>query len=1157
MNKSALRTFATNARRELLEKVKAKAMKIGITEEKVKQADVESSDAVFIDGNQLSNEEKNQRKTLIQRIEQKGFNQVMEEVAYTWFNRLTALRFMEINEYLPSNVRVLSSSNSEDPIPDLIKEAMSLDFEIDKEWVYERKVNNENDKLFQYLIIKQCNAMNAYMPFMFKKINDYTEILFPEGLLSKNSFLKQMTNVKTFPEEDWSKVEIIGWLYQYYIAEEKDRVIKSKKKYRTEEIPFATQLFTPDWIVRYMVQNSLGRYWVENHGEDKDLVQKWEFYLENPNGKDDFHEKITPYVNKDLKVEEIKCFDPAMGSGHILVYMFDVLYEIYSRCGYMEREIPRLIIENNLYGLDIDDRAYQLACFSLVMKAMQYNSRFLRSIKRNGLSINLASIQETNLLDDKDIVYLTGENTGSKFASTKEFLNQFKDAKTTGSITMVSNNNITDFISNRLMEVKVNPATDIFSEESRDRIIKIIPLILKQTHIMDRRYDITVTNPPYMGGRYMPQELSEYISTNYPDYKGDLFSVFISYITSTTKKSGHIGLITPYVWMFIKNYLKLRQQIVQNNTISSMIELEYNSFEGATVPVCTFTLRNYSVNTPGEFIKLAQFKGIDKQPVKTREAITNPKVPYRYTAMTNDFKKVTGYRIAYWFSEDALKVFNYDKLEDYIDASASQNKTSDNKRFLRYFWEVDKNSINERWAFYTKGGEYRKWYGNILLVVDWSDEARKFYKSNATANLLNNNYWFREGLTYNSISNRGFSVRKVGRNIYDMGGPTIHPNNKTSYILGLLNNKCMNEIMNLYNPTLNYQLQDVKDIPVLFPNEEKIEEVEAIVNENVKISKEDWDSNETSWDFVKHPILYNIIEGEKLIENYVDGWVKRTSEQYLKLKKNEEKLNEIFINLYGLDNEISPSVENRDVTISIADHKDCVKSFLSYAIGCMFGRYSLDNNSLQYAGGGMDTSNYQTINVDKDNILPVLSGAYFEDDIVSRLVDFVKIIFGEETLGENLEFIAGNLGKKKNETAKETIRRYFLNNFFKDHVQKYKKRPIYWLFSSGKQKAFNCLIYMHRYDSTTLGRIRTDYLHELQTRMEAEKESLLNIIDGDSTSKEITQAKKELISLEKKIEELKDYDEVLHHMADQQIEIDLDDGVEVNYAKFKDLLVKK
>lgn len=711
MNKTALKNFATNARRELIKKVEAKALKIGITEENIKRAQIESSDAIYIDGKQLTITEKKQRDKLIQRIKDIGFKQVVEEVAYTWFNRFIALRFMEVNNYLPTKVRVLSSSNPDNPEPDILKEALSVDLDIDKELVYELKLNNKTEELYKYLIIKQCNSLNKYLPFLFETIEDYKEILFPEGLLAKDSFLREMTDTDKIPESDWEQVEIIGWLYQYYIAEEKDRVIKAKKKYKKEEIPFATQLFTPDWIVRYMVQNTLGRYWVESHPEHRDLIKNWEFYLENPNPEPDFEEKLAPFINKDLKVEDIKCFDPAMGSGHILVYMFDVLYEIYRRCGYMEREIPRLIIENNLYGLDIDDRAYQLSCFSVVMKALQYNNRFFRSIEREGLKLNLASIQETNQFNDDDIAVLAGEKHGSKYELVNDFIKQFRDAKTFGSLIKIGVYD-EEFLLGRYVNVLNNPGTDIFEASLRQKIIDLLPALIKQAEIMNKDYDITITNPPYMGGRYMPNELSEFISCNYPNYKGDLFSSFINLVCEKTKRNGHIGLVTPYVWMFIKNYLQLRKELVTNKTITSLIELEYNSFEGATVPVCTFTIRNYSIGINGEFIKLKDFKGIDLQPVKVIEAVNDAQVYYRYHANTKDFLNVPGYRIAYWFSQNALEIFKKEKMEKYIDATASQNKTSDNERFVRFHWEVDRNKVNDKWPFYTKGGEFRKWYGN-------------------------------------------------------------------------------------------------------------------------------------------------------------------------------------------------------------------------------------------------------------------------------------------------------------------------------------------------------------------------------------------------------------------------------------------------------------
>jgi type II restriction/modification system DNA methylase subunit YeeA len=1174
MNKTALKNFAINARRELIKKVEAKALKIGITEENIKKAEIESSDAIYIDGRQLSKTEKKQRDKLISRINQIGFKRVVEEVAYTWFNRFTALRFMEVNHYLPTGVRVLSSSTPENPEPDIIKEALKIDLEVDKEYVYDLKINNKTEELFKYLIIKQCNELNKYLPFMFETIDDYTEILFPEGLLAKDSFVRQMTDTSVIPEEDWKNVEIIGWLYQYYIAEEKDRVIKAKKKYKTEEIPYATQLFTPDWIVRYMVQNSLGRYWVESHPEDRDLIENWEFYLENPNPEPDFEEKLAPYINKELKVEDIKCFDPAMGSGHILVYMFDVLFEIYRKCGYLEREIPRLIIENNLYGLDIDDRAYQLACFSVVMKALQYNPRFFRSIEREGLTLNLASIQETNHLNDDDIAYIAGESSGENFDRTKEFIEQFKNAKTFGSLIKIREFN-KEFLEQRLEYIQNNPAKDIFEEESRKKVIELLPYLLKQAEIMYQTYGILVTNPPYMGSKYMNDILSNFMKNYYPLSKNDTFVAFMEMCINKVKEKGQLGFLTPFVWMFISMYEKFREKILQNKNITSLIQLEYNAFPEACVPVCCFTLRNYFVDLSGEYIRLSDFKGSQNQPIKTLYAIKNPNVNYRYTYKGHVSIRVPGKPLAYWITPSILAAYEQGNRLDKVATPKIGLATNDNDRFLRLWFEVEwhkfiTDSQNRddallrkgKWFPFNKGGNYRKWYGNNEYVVNWENdgyEIRNYRNEDGSlkSRPQNLDYIFKKGITWSRISSSKPSFRLHSNSfIFSDAGPCLFVEERYfNQVFGYLNSKVANYILNMVNPSLTFQVGDLSKL--CFNNNigEKEEIIHSIVVENLEISKRDWDSFETSWDFKQHPLLTNK-DGAKTIEEAFNKWNDFAEKQFYRLKNNEEELNRLFIEIYGLQDEMTPDVDEEDVTIRRANRERDIKSFISYAVGCMFGRYSLDEEGLVFAGGEFDPERYKTFKADKDNIIPILSEAYFEDDIVSRFVEFVKVTFGEETLSENLEFIANTLGKKSGETAKETIRRYFLNDFFKDHVQTYKKRPIYWLFTSGKQKAFNCLIYMHRYDKTTLSRIRTDYLHELQTRMEAEKKSLLSIIEGDSTAQEISKAKRELKALEKKIEELKEYDELLHHMADMQIEIDLDDGVAVNYEKFKGLVAK-
>jgi hypothetical protein len=1149
MNKSALKTFATSARKELLKKVEAKAMKIGVTEDNIKKADVESSDAIFINGRQLSREEKTQRDKLVARINQIGYKQVMEEVAYTWFNRFTALRFMEVNDYLPTGVRVLSSSNPNSADPDMLNEALELDLEVelDKEHIYNMKLNNDTEELFKYLIIKHCNDINRFLPFMFEKIDDYTEILFPEGLLAKDSFIRQMTDTEFIPESNWQKVEVIGWLYQYYIAEEKDRVIQAKKKYKTEEIPFATQLFTPDWIVRYMVQNSLGRYWVESHPEHRELLGNWEFYLENPNPEPEFEEKLAPYINKELKVEDIKCFDPAMGSGHILVYMFDVLYEIYSKCGYMEREIPRLIIENNLYGLDIDVRAYQLACFSVVMKALEYNSRFFRSIEREGLTLNLASIQETNDFNDEDIAYISGINSGVNYENTKKFINQFKNAKIYGSLIKVAEFNHS-FYQRRLKEISENPSQDLFEEKSKIKALDILPNLLKQSEIMSMSYDIFVSNPPYMNRSLMNIELIDFIETHYNSVKNDLFSAFLMYGFQKTKENGHLAFISPYVWLAIKSYEYLREFIVTNKTISSMIELEYNAFEVATVPVCTYTIRNYTSEIPGEFVKLSDFKGVENQPLKTLEAIRNPKVNYRHTNLSKNFSKMEGMPIAYWASENTFDIFTLSpKIKD-VGYSKKGLDTGNNSLYLRMWHEINYTKINSKWIPLNKGGAFRKWYGNHLYLIDWENNGHSLKSKHSKANIRNEKFYFQEGLTWSELTSGDFGARYSPEGfIFEATGPCYFGGNLFT-MLAYMNSKVFNSLAQFTMSTMHYTNGSVANMPY-----KEVEVDIKKVKETIEISKNDWNAFETSWEFKKHPLLNFSLS---TIESAFFEWKQFTENQFSLLKENEEKFNKLFIETYGMQEELTPEIEDKDVTIRKADLERDIKSYISYAIGCMFGRYSIDSDGLVYAGGEFDINKYSTFKADKDNILPILPGAYFGDDIVSRFIEFVRVTFGEEVLAENLDFIADTLGKKKGETAKETIRRYFLNDFFKDHVQTYKKRPIYWLFTSGKQKAFNCLIYMHRYDKTTLSRIRTDYLHEYQIRLDAEKKELLSIIEGDYTTKEISNAKKELKALDKKIVELKEFDELLHHMADRQIGIELDDGVTHNYDLFKELVPK-
>lgn len=1161
MNKTALKSFATNARKELIEKVKAKAFKIGITEENIKKAQFESSDAIYIDGKQLTATEKKQREKLISRINEIGYQQVIEEVAYTWFNRFTALRFMEVNNYLPTKVRVLSSNNADSSEPDIIKEALTVDLDIDKEMVYELKLNNKTEELYKYLVIKQCNSLNKVLPFMFETIDDYKEILFPEGLLSKDSFVREMINVTAIPESDWEQVEIIGWLYQFYISEKKDQVfadLKKNIKITKETIPAATQIFTPNWIVQYMVQNSLGRMWLESYPESS-LKSDCKYYLDEVEQHNEVKAKLKNIQYKDINPEEISFLDPSCGSGHILVYAFDILFEMYLEKGYIQSEIPKLIIEKNLYGLDIDNRAIQLASFAVMMKARgKYRRAFDQDIK-----LNLCALQESNWITDEIIEMLTDKQVNSEQEFQRKLLNVFRDtfsdAKDYGSIISIDKIELDSIekLTDKLLMEK-DEQVDILEWITKVEVHEKMPGLVLQAKILSRRYDVVCTNPPYMGSSGMGEKLSDYLKTNYPDTKSDLFATFIEKGFELTKVNGYNAMVTMQSWMFLPSFEKLREKIIQNKTISNLLHMD-NMVMGIAFGTSATVFRNAHIpKYRGNYneVKYGNING--------NVPLTFP-IPENRNAQVSseNFTKITGMPIAYWVSEKLIAIFDGYQPISYYGKPCKGIDTGDNNRFLKMWFEIElsklgrgfqsySEAMNSDYSYYpyNKGGAYRKWYGNNEYVIWWNENG-KDVKEFRGSNLRNKDCYRKDGLTWSTVTSGNFSIREFGYGYYfDNGGSCLFIENK-KYYMALLNSKIYSEIQKL-SPTVNFQPGEIGRVPVV-KNEKYIDTIIKLAETCVKISKLDWDNYETSWEFKTHPLIVHQ-NNTGSMEKAFSNWEVYSLSQFNELKATEESINGIFINLYGLNEEISSEVEEKDISLGRADRINDVKSFISYAVGCMLGRYSLDEEAIIYAGGKFEAERFKKFSVDKDNILPILPGSYFEDDIIDNFIEFVKVSFGENELESNLEFIADSLGNRNGESSKEVIRDYFINQFFKDHVQIYKKRPIYWLYTSGKQKAFNCLIYMHRYDKSTLSRIRTDYLHELQIRMDAEKKALLDVINGDGTTKEIANAKKELKSLDLKIEELRAYDEKLHHMADMQIEIDLDDGVAVNYAKFEGLL---
>jgi hypothetical protein len=1198
LNKTAIKNFAVKARRKLIQDITHKAYEIGITKDKI--LDIETFEGGFRvkgreNGKTFKKYELKQREKLIQNIKHKGFEQVIEEVAYTWFNRFIALRFMEVNNYLPTGVRVLSSIEEGKTEPDIIQEALNIDLDIDREIVFRLQDSNDTEDLYRYLLVKQCNQLGKIMPSVFEEIADYTELLLPDKLLVEGSVIRDL--VEEIEEYDWKielneeeqkqeaekgehGIEIIGWLYQYYISEKKDEVfagLKKNKKITKENIPAATQLFTPKWIVKYMVENSLGRLWLESH-PNEELKAQWKYYLEEAEQEPEVRKKLDELKNPNLNPEDIKVLDPAMGSGHILVYAFDVLYEIYLSAGYSEREIPTLILEKNLYGLDIDDRAGQLASFALLMKARSKNRRILR----NKPKMNLCSIQESNDITKEAIEYLVNpkETELEKHIHRKDveyLIEVFHDAKEYGSILKVKEIDY-DALEKRIEEIRNNVPENIFELQYREIILEKIPPLIQQAKIMSQKYDVVCTNPPYMGINGMNSKLKQFISRNYNTCKNDLYASFIKKSINMANKTKYVSLVTMHSWMFIKSFEKFRKNLLSKYLLSSILHLGMEAFEdinSKVIQTVAFVLRKVNLIENKPFcIRLVDYYYSKKSDKKNQ--FYNKKHRF-FNVKQNDFLKIPNCPVAYWVDNKLIRIFSdpdnrLGNMVELVEGIHSRN----NDYFLKYWYEVsfEKTSFeglvtSKKWYPINKGGPLRKWYGNNEYVVNWENNGKEL-KSFKKATIGNCNNYFNPGITYTSVTTLYNTFRFFPKGfLYDVSGPSMYLHDKSIElnILALLNSVVCRYIISMLNPTMAIQIGDVKNIPVLLPQEEVIRrKIDGLTSVCIKNSITDWDSFETSWDFKKHPLLAHKKEADT-IEGAFTNWSNFAENQFNQLKANEEELNRIFIEIYGLKDELTPEVADEDITISKADRERDIKSFISYAVGCMFGRYSLDEEGLIYAGGDFDDKfrlrdgqweiktkegwKKSRVHIVEHNVIPITDGDYFEDDILERFVEFVKVSFGEKTLEENLEYIAETLGKKANETSRQAIRRYFLKDFYKDHVKTYKKRPIYWLFDSGKQNGFKALIYMHRYDPFTVARVRTDYLHSLQRKYEAEVNHLGILLDSNISNREKAAARKKKEAILKRIEECRLYDEVIAHVANQRIEIDLDDGVKVNYAKFQ------
>jgi hypothetical protein len=1166
MDKNAIKKFAVWARTELIARVSLKGVEYGITEDNIEDVNADS-----VGGKVLTANEKKQRQALIAEINDKGYKQVMEEVAYTWFNRFSALRFMEVNGYLPSHVRVFTDEENNFK-PQIITEAIHLDLDgLDMEKVYELKDAEKSEELYKYLLIVQCNALNKILPGMFQKIADYTELLLPDNLLREGSVIQQM--IELIPEDDWKDaVQIIGWLYQYYNSEKKDDVftaLKKNVKITKENIPAATQLFTPDWIVRYMVENSLGRLWLEGHPDVKEQLlpteeeqsayaagnrdpenTKWHYYLEEAEQEPEVQIQLAE-IRKEyaaLTPNQLKVIDPCSGSGHILAYMFDVLMKIYESYGYTTREAVASIVGNNLYGLDIDDRAAQLAYFAVMMKARQYDRRFFS----RGIQLHVYAIVESNHVDKFAVDYFC--NGDAKLtAAMNIIIKELHDAKEYGSILTVTPQDWSALY-DRFAEI-----TEDINMSRETALRELLPLV-QVAEALAQKYDVVVTNPPYMGSSGMSAKLSDYVKKNYPDSKSDLFSCFIEHGNGIIKRNRFNCMITMQSWMFLSSFEKMRAKALQTKTITNLMHME-NMVMGIAFGTAVTIFRNNAVKGYKGTYNQIKLQDIENDTPKQFPIQGN-----RFAQVSTDnFSKIPGSPVAYWVSKAVLDVYSRAKLLGNIASPRTGMTTGDNNRFLRLWFEIeipkakfdakdadDARTSGKKWFPYCKGGGYMRWYGYNEYLVNWENdgfEIKNNIKPNGlkAASVRSESLYFKKLITWSAVTSGSFSCRLCeGGSLFDSGGSSIDVHGETLYILAILNSVIGQFYLDISNATINYQPGDIAGIPVVFPEGN---EPTQRIEECVDIARKDWDSFETSWDFQHHPLLRKV----PTIAEAFTQWQTECDGRFNQLQANEEELNRIFIDIYGLQDELTPEVEDKDVTVRKADLGRDIRSFISYAVGCMFGRYSLDEDGLVYAGGEWDASKYVSFAADKDNIIPICDDEYFEDDIVGLFVEFVKTVYGADVLDENLKFIADALGGKGQ--PKEVIRNYFLNDFYKDHCKIYQKRPIYWLFDSGKKNGFKALIYMHRYQPDTIARIRTDYVHEQQARYRTAIADLEQRIANASAGERVKLNKK-LTTLQAQDTEIRTYEEKIHHLADQMISIDLDDGVKKNYAIFQDVLAK-
>lgn len=1184
LNTAQLKTYAPEARRAFIAAVSAQATRLGISANGILETQLQG-DVLLVAGQAFPKAIDSIRQDLVKRVEAQGFEATIEAIAYTWFNRFVAIRYMELHGYLDHGYRVLSHPDGSKRL-EILEHATDVNLPgLDSTHAVELKLDGTQDEeLYRLLLKAQCNDLHQTMPFLFEKIGDETELLLPANLLHTDSLIRRL--VEDIDESAWKEIEIIGWLYQFYISEKKDQIIG--KVVKSEDIPAATQLFTPNWIVKYMVQNSLGAQWLATY-PDSPLKGQMEYYIEPAEQTDEVKKQLAAITPNTLNPEEMTLIDPACGSGHILVEAYELFKTIYLERGYRQRDVPKLILEKNLFALEIDPRAAQLTGFALMIKGRADDQRlFERDAKLNVMALENSVDFDVEQLA-KGVKLTDYDLEASDLIELKEL---FEHATTFGSLIQVPKGLATKLPA--LHELSKLASKDAFIAGA---IKRLAPLV-RQTELLAGQYNVVVANPPYMGSKFHIPILKKFLKDHYNGYEKDVFSAFIDRNLSFSKPFGRLGFMSPFVWMFISTHKHLRTRLIDGETIVSLVQLEYSGFEGATVPICSSTLqKGHVIGQKSCYIHLSDFRGSDNQGPKTLEAIQNRDCGWFFEAAQDEFKKIPGSPIAYWASSTSFQAFEqFESLRSYAHPRQGL-ATTNNDLFLRFWFECSRTNlvlpheVSERtratgkWYACNKGGQFRKWYGNNYWVVNYENDGKTIcdfidsapgarVKSNGR--VINRDWYFQHGGTWSSISSAAFSMRFSPRGfIFETKGPMCFARNQedTASLVALCNSIIVRHFLKMISPTLDYHEGPLGRIPIAtsIPVE-----VSDLADACISYSRSDWNIYERSWDFQSIPLLTTSSDSTPTIESSYTTWITQNRDTIAEMKRLEEKNNRLFIDAYGLQDELTPDVPIEQITLTVNPayryggklteeeqwtrfRQDTMKELISYAIGCMMGRYSLDEPGLIYAHNGIegfDPSPYTTFPADDDGIVPLTDTDWFDDDAVHRLVEFITIAWDAAHLEDNLTFLADNFSPKKNESSRETIRRYFCDSFFKDHLQTYKKRPIYWLFSSGKQKAFQCLVYLHRYNEGTLSRMRSEYVIPLQGKMAARLEQLQGDIQVATSTAHQKRLEKERAKLEKQHVELLAFDEKLRHYADKRITIDLDDGVKVNYGKFGDLLAE-